>query len=48
MRNCETFNLLKLDLSKNRSEFDNLYYKFCNSNDELNEVRMLSIKKRSF
>lgn len=46
VRDCETFNLLKSDLSKNRSEFDNLYHKFCNSNDELNEVTNALNKKK--
>lgn len=47
VRDCETFNLLKSDLSKNRSELDNLYYKFCNLNDELNEMtNALNQKKK--
>jgi hypothetical protein len=38
MRDCETFNSLKAFLSKYTFEFNDIYNKFCNSNDELNEV----------
>ena len=46
MRDCETFNSLKAFLSRYTFEFNDIYNRFCTSNNELNEVTNALNKKK--
>ena len=48
MRDCETFNLLKSDLSKSTLEFNNVYSRFCTYSNELNKVTNAIDQRKRF